>query len=375
MSLLSLGELFSKESLVVAGIMSGTSMDSITTAICNVSKTSVKLIDYKTFDYSEKTRRLLENCLELRTPQISELNFLVGQDSSKALAEHAKILGLKIHLCGFHGQTVFHHSGLAETKSSLQVGVGEYIAQDLGCYVVCDFRFRDIVVNGEGAPLSPWGDLRLFGLDRPFAVLNIGGVANYTFIDRSKNLVIGFDTGPGNSLLDRTVRKLKMSALGYDRNGELGRLGDVDNEILSFMLDLDKFFDVQPPKSCGFERFGDEFVEKILTTFPGKRPVDILRTVYEFTILGIVSGLKFMPKIDELILCGGGSQNSLLVEEIRKRVGCRVTISDDYGIPWHAREAMIFAVLAFDFLHGIPTNIPSVTGAKQPVLLGRLICP
>ncbi|MCS6894136.1 MAG: anhydro-N-acetylmuramic acid kinase [Deltaproteobacteria bacterium] len=357
--------------------MSGTSKDSITVAICEINPQKVSLLGFNEIEYSQQTLKKLRNCLTLKTPELSELNFIVGLESADAVLQTQEKLGLKCELVGFHGQTVYHHSGLTEIKSTLQIGIGEWIAEKVGCPVVSDFRYRDIVCGGGGAPLSPWGDLRLFNFQYPFAVLNIGGVANYTFIDRKNEIILGFDCGPGNALLDRFVRKMNLNERGFDVRGDLGRKGNVDHNLHQYLLSRDNYFDLEPPKSCGFERFGDKFLEDVIQYFPHVDAFSFLRTLYEFTVDGIISGLKFMPNFEKLIIVGGGAYNEFLVNLIRHRLGERVTIvlSDEVGIPVKAREAMIFACLAYDLLSGKHTNITTVTGAKKTCFQGRLIFP
>ncbi|MCX7953466.1 MAG: anhydro-N-acetylmuramic acid kinase [Deltaproteobacteria bacterium] len=350
-------------------------MDSITSALCDIDENNVSLIDYKNFNFSTKTKVLLQNCLNLKTQEISELNFLIGRDFARALKTHITNLKTRIDLCGFHGQTVFHHSGLSRVKSSLQLGVPEYIAEKAKCFVVSDFRVRDIVCGGEGAPLSPWGDLRIFSVNEPFCVLNLGGIANYTYIDRKREIILGFDTGPGNCLIDKTVKFFRLAEENFDRNGHLGQKGSVDRKLLSFMLSLDDYFSLKPPKSCGLERFGDNFIRICRKKFPNINELNFLRTIYEYTLIGIKAGLRFLPKFNLLIICGGGSQNHFLINLLREGLKKQIALSDDFGVPWHAREAMIFAVLAYDFIMGLPTNVPAVTGAKKRRLLGRLVFP
>ncbi len=375
MSFLEKLQRLTKDDLIVGGVISGTSQDSIVAAICRISQNTVSLIGYHEIDYSSKCKSLLNHCLKLSTQEISELNFLIGQEFSDCMVSAVQRFGFSPDLVGFHGQTVFHHSGISSVKSTLQLGVPEFVAEALDCFVVSDFRYRDIVLGGEGAPLSPWGDYRMFNLGYPFVVLNLGGVANFTYIDPTTHTILGFDAGPGNSLLDRTVRRFKLSELGYDKFGEIGKKGKVIDEILEFLLRVDDYFQVEPPKSCGFERFGDSFLDLVLSKFDIKDPVDFLRTVYEYTVIGITSGLKFIPDVEMIILAGGGCQNHFLVDLIKSKSLKKVKISDEFGIPWKARESILLAILAYDFIKGTPTNLPSVTGAKKAALLGRLIFP
>jgi len=359
--------------LLAGGIISGTSRDAINCCVCRITKDSVKLEEFWKGDYSEESKVLLSRCLNLKTGEISRLNFLIGRDFTQAFLKQ----NIQVDVIGFHGQTIYHHSGLDPFKHTLQIGVGEFLAEALGCFVVCDFRYRDIVLGGEGAPLSPYGDFRIFPKHkRPLLVLNLGGIANYTYLGSSFDDIEGFDCGPGNILIDTSVRKFNLSPSGIDDQGDLGRKGECNEALLKFLLEIDDYFSRPPPKSTGFERFGDDLLEAAIKAFPDVQPLDFLRTIYEYTVQGIVSGFSFTPKTNLLVLAGGGARNNFLVDLIKaKLTGVEVVTPDVLGIPAEAREAMIFAVLAADFIWQQATNVPKVTGAQKRALLGRLIVP
>jgi len=367
-------DLTQSQELLAGGIISGTSRDAINCCVCRITKDSVHLEEFWKGDYSEESKVLLSRCLNLKTGEISRLNFLIGRDFAQAFLKRQNI---QVDVIGCHGQTLYHHSGLDPFKHTLQVGIGEFLAEALGCFVVCDFRYRDIILGGEGAPLSPYGDYRIFPKDkRPLLILNIGGISNYTYLGSSFDDIQGFDCGPGNILIDTSVRKFNLSPSGIDDQGNLGRKGECKEELLKFLLEIDDYFSQPPPKSAGFERFGDELLEAAIKAFPNIQPLDFLRTIYEYTVQGIVSGFSFAPKTDLLVLAGGGVKNNFLVDLIKSKLtGVEVVIPDVLGIPAEARESMIFAVLAADFIWQQTTNVPKVTGAQKRAPLGRLIIP
>jgi anhydro-N-acetylmuramic acid kinase len=251
-----------------------------------------------------------------------------------------------------------------------------------GLPVVSDFRARDIAAGGEGAPISPIADLMLFQPKGPHgrrAVLNLGGIANLTILEEEPFRILGFDVGPGNSLLDRLARRLTDGKLPFDRDGKLARSGSVNQAILTRLLGEDPFLKGSPPKSTGFEMYGDAFLESLIQEH-GQADADLLATLSEFSAQAIAQALlEHVPEEQqpgELVVAGGGVLNLDLMRRITDAIAPRVvTDSGKLGVPAQAREAMAFAVIAHRTALGLPSSWPALTGASHPVVLGKLSFP
>jgi anhydro-N-acetylmuramic acid kinase len=303
-----------------------------------------------------------------------------------ATLEEAGLSPQDIDLIGSHGQTVYHHSGVAGAiRATLQVGDGDIIAVRTSCYVLSDFRARDIAAGGEGAPLSPIADAVLFGRGaggdpgRRRAILNLGGIANLTVLDDDPARVFGFDTGPANAPLDRLARRLSGGALACDRDGQFARSGRVDESLLGELIEQDPYLARRPPKSTGFEMYGDAFVDRAAGRHGGF-DADLMATLVEFVARSVTNGIRqcevLGPPLEEIVAAGGGVQNPALMERIAALVApVPVRRSDELGVPSDAREAMAFAVLADMTLRGSAAMLPPVTGATGPKLLGKLSFP
>jgi anhydro-N-acetylmuramic acid kinase len=259
------------------------------------------------------------------------------------------------------------------------------IAVRTGCYVISDFRSRDVAAGGEGAPLSPIADAVLFarrdGEDpgRRRAILNLGGIANITLLGDDPARVFGFDTGPANAPLDRLARRLSGGALACDRDGQFAHAGRVDDRLLAELLEHDPFPARRPPKSTGFEMYGDAFVDGAAGRHGGF-DADLMATLTEFVARTVAIGIRqcdaLGPPVEEIVAAGGGVKNPVLMERIAALVApVPVRRSDELGVPSDAREAMAFAVLADMTLRGSPAYLPPVTGADAAKLLGKLSFP
>ncbi len=293
---------------------------------------------------------------------------------------------------GLHGQTVFHdpEGKFGSTSEghdsticgvSLQLGSAAVVAQRLGCDVIYDFRSRDVAAGGQGAPLVPYADAAL--LRRPDSdrvAQNIGGIANLTWLPAGEGLegVLGFDTGPGNLVIDGLVQRGNGEGRTFDAGGELARRGEVVPEILEVWL-AHPFLARSPPKSAGREDFGDSFIAEAWARWGDRYPLaDLVATAVEFTSESIARAYeRFLPKLSadtEVIISGGGTRNPVLVERLRHRLGpARLVGSDELGLPVDAKEAVAFALLADAFLMGVEANVPAATGARRPVVLGSLV--
>ncbi len=271
---------------------------------------------------------------------------------------------------------------LSLMRNTLQIGEAAVIAERTGAQVVADFRTADVAAGGQGAPLVPLVDyILLHDARRGMVALNIGGIANFTVIPAGARpeQVFGFDTGPGNMLIDGLVRYFTKGEKTYDAGGRWAGRGRVLEPLLAEMLRL-PFFAQQPPKSAGREQFGQHFLKQYFLKRRGARPEDLLRTATELTARTIADALdRFVLgkiSIHRLIISGGGAHNHLLVSRLGQLLPrLRVQLSDAFGLPVDAKEAIAFAVLADRTMHGLPGNLPSVTGARRAVVLGKISRP
>ena len=293
-----------RPSRIVVGLMSGTSTDSIDVAICRVkgqgTDVEVELIHYHEHPHDPEVKRRVIGVADLDVRGIAELNVMIGEAFAAACLGTLQVAGISpdgVDLIGSHGQTVYHHSGMeGALRATLQIGDGDVIAVRTGCYVISDFRARDIAAGGEGAPLSPIADIVLFGRRgqdedrRRRAILNLGGIANLTVLDDDPAQVFGFDTGPANAPLDRLARRLSGDSLACDRDGQFARSGRVNEPLLAELLENDPYLERRPPKSTGFEMYGDAFIARVAERHGGF-DADLMATLTEFVARTIASGL------------------------------------------------------------------------------------
>jgi anhydro-N-acetylmuramic acid kinase len=399
-------------------------MDGIDAALVRISgpaaKPRVRLVAFETLAYSVPVRKTV---LRIATGEaatageISQLNFLLGElfaEAALGVCQKARVPPARLAAIGSHGQTIYHQGAPTSADgrsipSTLQIAEPSVIAERTGAPVVADFRPADMAAGGQGAPLVPMVDYLLLRNARKGTVaLNIGGIANFTVIPAGAKpeQVFGFDTGPGNMIIDGLVRYFTSGQEAYDAGGRWAARGRVVEPLLTQMLRL-PFFAQQPPKSAGREQFGQGFIEhfflaKELSTNPagrdrmlieqinnrqsaidhqpGARPEDLLRTAAELTARTIADALeRFVPgkvAVHRLIISGGGAHNRLLVARLAELLpNLRVHQSEEFGLDVDAKEAIAFAVLADRTMHGLPGNLPSVTGARRPVVLGKISRP
>ncbi len=372
----------------VVGLMSGTSVDSIDVAICRIGPghAPVRLLHFaeRPFDRTLKSR--LTRVADLTVRDIAELHVLVGEAFAAACLVVLEEAGLDrddVDLVGSHGQTVYHHSSVpGALRATLQLGDGDVIAERLGLPVISDFRAKDIASGGEGAPISPRADLVLYGASTVGgrrAILNLGGIANVTVLDSDPARIFGFDTGPANALLDRAAKRITGGQRNCDRDGLIARQGIVNEPLLAKWLAEDEFIQRAPPKSTGFEMYGDDFLKRA-EALNGGLDANLIATLTEFTARSIALAFErhilVDPPVDEIVVAGGGGANPTLMARIAENlVPRRVRRSEDYGIPSSAREAMAFAILADMALRGEASSLPSVTGARHAAVLGKLSFP
>ena len=345
----------------VCGIMSGTSLDGISLAVVEFHRGGWTLREHRDVPYSKATREGLLSISNAptHTAEIARWNFRLAELYAKAVAR----LSTPLDLIGCHGQTVFHEAGC-----TLQLGEAQVLAERTGVPVVSNFRPRDIAAGGLGAPLVPFVDDLLFRHKKLIRVaLNIGGIANVTILAPGA-ATIAFDTGPGNMILDQLAWVASRGKLAYDRGAKLARRGQVHRGLLADLLKA-PYFAQKPPKSCGREQYGREFIATLLAT---QLPLeDLLATATVFTAASIA--LAVPAQTDELIAAGGGTLNPMLMAQLAALLpGTRVTTTAEWGIPVMAKEAVAFAMLARQTWLRQPGNLPSATGARRPVVLGQI---
>ncbi|GAB4334268.1 MAG: anhydro-N-acetylmuramic acid kinase AnmK [Candidatus Abyssubacteria bacterium] len=370
---------------LVIGLMSGTSADGVDAALVelegNSLDTRVRMIAFETFPYPDDLAKSVRNLRTGTTRQVCEMNFRLGEIFAEAALNVVRIAKLNpsdVHLIGSHGQTIYHIPDMTpERRSTLQIGEPCVIAERTGIPTVADFRVRDIAAGGFGAPLIPYIDFLLFRHPaRVRALQNIGGISNVTVVPPVLDAVFAFDTGPGNILIDEFVRAMTNTEQ-FDRGGMLARTGKIEKGFLEDLLEH-PYLRLPPPKTTGREMFGEDLVRKLFSATPPERHLDMLATVTAFTAHSIKDSYdRFVfPKtaVDEVILSGGGCRNDYLVELIRSLFQpTPVFTSDDFGVPSDAKEAIGFAILANETISGNPSNVPSATGARRPVVLGKMV--
>lgn len=375
---------------VVAGIMSGTSMDGIDVALVEIAgsglRSKIRLLAFACYPYpADVQNRLLRLAEGEAVPanEISDLDFILGRIYANAVIKCADEFGIamdSLDLVCSHGQTVYHNGTASEAAlaSTLQIGQAAIIAELTGLAVVSDFRTADIAAGGQGAPLVPYFDFVFLRDSRVTrAAQNIGGIANVTFIPADCEIddVIAFDTGPGNMLTDAAVRLFSNGKRAYDINGEMAKSGRVAPALLSRLLNH-PFYAQKPPKSAGREQFGEHYLTEILSwpEASGLAPEDVVATLTALTAETIAAAYRnYLPgAADEIVLSGGGANNPVLVDMIKQAVGSKVIRFDDFGIPNDAKEAVAFALLGSETIRGVASNVPSATGATHPVVLGKI---
>ncbi|HEY2472190.1 MAG TPA: anhydro-N-acetylmuramic acid kinase [Terracidiphilus sp.] len=382
--------------LVVAGVMSGTSADGIDVAVVRIASAKshlwprLTLLAHEGFRYPAALRKAVlaaMNAKSTTTAELARLNWRLGLAYADAVKATIKRHKIKIDLVGCHGQTLYHQarSERYAGKSfpcTWQAGEAAVIAQELGVPTVSNFRTADMAAGGQGAPLVPILDHFLFvHRERGRVLQNIGGIANLTALPAGAfgNEVKAFDTGPGNMVIDALAAKLFSKP--YDRNGAIAAKGQVLEPVLKQMM-RDPYFKLKPPRTTGREEFGREYAAKFLAACrrSSRKPEDALATATALTVESIAqSFMQFvLPQMKgapiDYIVSGGGARNATLMKMLAAKLepmGCNLTTIDKFGMPSEAKEAAAFALMAWLTWHYLPGNVPSATGAKRPVILGQ----
>lgn len=360
--------------MIAGGVMSGTSLDGVDAALVEIGKRGVRTLGFLSEPYPEELRRRLlgvSNC-DTHTREIARLHFELAEVYAavfKSLLKRCGVAAGQVRVAGCHGQTIYHEGGVA----TLQIGDGSVLAERLGIAVVSDFRPRDIAAGGQGAPLVPYVDHLLYADPKEGRIsLNIGGIANVTHLPAGSGAVTAFDTGPGNMVIDQLM--VRFRGASYDTDGALAASGSVDPLIVEELL-RDEFISRMPPKSAGREQYGADFVDALLAR--GMSPEDTVATATFFTAASIAEGVyRFAEprgEIGRVIVSGGGVHNQTLMRFLRAELAdMEVVSSAEFGVDPDAKEAIAFAVLAAETIQGRPSNLPSATGARRAVVLGKI---
>jgi anhydro-N-acetylmuramic acid kinase len=390
--------------VIVLGLMSGTSADGVDAAVVRIEGVPPSLawevLGYAHRAFAPELRAEIFACFHSGTSSVDRLcrlNFALGRAFGAAALAIVHEAGLSISdvdLIGSHGQTLWHEPPIEGIGSTLQLGEPAVIAEMTGVPVVSNFRTRDMAAGGQGAPLVPLADWLLLSHPTKIrAAQNIGGIANVTFLPSveenkgwqrqpdgsgsgSNNGVMAFDTGPGNMLIDEATRLATQGTWNYDHDGKLASQGHVDESLLIDWL-TEPFFRQPPPRSTGRESFGTQRAAQYWSQglHRGLSPNDILATLTALTARSIEQAYRlFLPTFpEEVIVSGGGARNTTLMAMLAQCLSpAHVTLSDEYGLGIEAKEAVAFAVLAYETWHKRPGNIPAATGASRAVVLGSL---
>jgi anhydro-N-acetylmuramic acid kinase len=373
--------------VIVVGLMSGTSVDGVDAAVVDVTHEDevlrVRLIGYAESPIDEQLRQRIHTLFspELsRVDEVCEINVLLGEAFAGAAALALREAGAQADLVASHGQTVWHQVAPGHTRSTLQLGEPSVIAERLGVTTVADFRPRDMAAGGQGAPLASWGDALLFGDEQlSRAVQNIGGIGNVTWVPPGGQweAMLAFDTGPGNALMDHAAWRLSGGMQRFDADGALAAGGRVHDALLAELLGH-PYFPMQPPKSTGRELFGAQLVDPFIVRCleRGLSTPDVLATLTAFTAHSIADQYRrFLPgRPDEVVVGGGGSRNPVLMRLLQELLDpAQIRLHEEFGLPSLGREAVYFALMGHEALHGRPNTIPSCTGATHSVVMGKVV--
>ncbi len=386
--------------MIVAGVMSGTSADGIDVALVKIVDSQsarraghgkeIRLVGHAAYPYPRQVRLAIlaaMNATAANVADLARLNFLLGELYADAVLATRRRFRVKVDLVGCHGQTLYHQGEPQKflgrrITTTWQTGEAAVIAARVGVPVVSDFRPADMAVGGKGAPLVPYLDYLWFGDARIGRIVqNIGGIANLTAIPAGAGAdeIVAFDTGPGNMVIDAVTDQLFGKP--FDRDGKIAASGRVLSPVIDRLLRKD-FFLRRPPKTAGREEFGREFVREFLRECGRARKQDVAATATQLTAQSIADAIfRFVydpePKatFSELIVSGGGARNRTLMKMLSACMTpgrIRVVSSDELGLPSDAKEAVAFAVLAYETWNRRASNVPSATGAKRPAVLGKI---
>jgi len=359
------------------GLMSGTSLDGIDAALVDFSANQAQLVGFEYLPFPEDIQSAIQRLSKpdalISLKEYGAMDARLGHlfaDIVNTLLAKADMPASSVKAIGSHGLTVYHAPEI-KFPFSLQIGDPNVIAELTGITTVADFRRRDIAAKGQGAPLVPAFHQAVFQHpDEHRCIVNIGGIANITVLPKHQSsAVIGFDTGPGNTLMDLWI-KLHRN-LPYDKNGAWAKTGNIDHDLVE-LLKQDAYFNSAPPKSTGKEYFSLPWIYQYFDAFSYKAE-DIQASLCFLTAITICDAIKeHAPTTERILICGGGIHNEYLLELIRQNIGCPVESTEQYGLHPDHVEAVAFAWLARQTLNNLPGNLKEVTGAIDSVILGGI---
>lgn len=393
-------ELLDKHSSRYAvGLMSGTSVDGIDAAVVSITDNpdgtmSVQLIAFENTPYPAGVRQDIFNLFDpaqATVDKIGSMNVLLGElyaEAALSVIAAAGLASAEIAVIGSHGQTIYHAPESEKLHGydihyTVQIGEGSVIAARTGIPCVSDFRPADMAVGGQGAPLVPFTEYLLYReAHRTLLLQNIGGIGNMTVIPAgcSQEQVYAFDTGPGNMIIDGVVERLYPGPLTMDIGGAIARSGNVHEELLG-LLQQEPYYAQPLPKSTGREHFGSSYIDWLLdqAKLRGIRAEDVVATVTRLTAWSIGDAyrryVREQDPADVLLVGGGGSYNPVLIGFLRQEMepyGVKVMTQEEVGHSSDAKEAVAFALLADYAMKRQPNNLPNVTGAARPIIMGKI---
>jgi anhydro-N-acetylmuramic acid kinase len=366
----------SERATLAVGLMSGTSLDGMDAALVRLrGPTHAELLAFLTRPYSDEERAALRHGLAGGdAPSLARLHVRIAEwaaEAVEALLAQTQVPASELDLIAFHGQTIWHEPPTV----TWQLGEPAILAERFGVRVVSGFRTRDVAAGGQGAPLVPMADVLLFAAaGAPRVLLNLGGMANLTYVPRraQEDGVLAFDTGPGVAVMDGVARQVDRRR-SYDRDGLIAARGVANEHVLAELL-ADPFFAAPPPKSTGRERYGDAYAAELHARVPG---ADGVATAVELTARSVSAAVaRWTPRGTEVVASGGGVHHPGLMAALERQLaaagGYRLRRFGDLFFPGDAKEAVAFALLGYLTLHGQPGNVPAATGASGARVLGTI---
>lgn len=389
-----LRDIMNKNNKLVIGLMSGTSGDGVDAVLCEITghgiETRVKQLAFVSPAYTKEVR---DRILKVAggdfggAKELCMMNVFLSElfaDACLELCEKAGVKTSDIDLIGTHGQTVYHVPVAEEylgrqIRATYQIGEASTLAEKIGAVTVSDFRVRDMAAGGLGAPLVPYTEYILYSdPNRNMGLQNIGGIGNITVIPKKAKLeeLTAFDTGPGNMIMDNVIYRLTSGELRYDEGGKMAAKGTPDSVLLAELM-KDPYLQITPPKTTGREYYGNDYVDKIMARAKDLNisNEDLLSTVTMFTARTIAYSALNLCKVtpERLVVGGGGSLNPTLMGYIADSLpGIEVMTNEDLGFDSSAKEAVAFALLANECIHGMCNNATAATGASHPVVMGKI---
>lgn len=384
--------------MIIVGLISGTSVDGIDAAVVEIEGAplapdlsgpglQVKLRSFTFVPFEPAQRQAIFELFDSQTGSVDKIcamNFALGEwfaDAALRAIQEAGLDRQAVDLIASHGQTIYHiMEAAAPVKSTLQIGEAAVIAERTGITTLADFRVADVSAGGQGAPMVSYVDWLLYRQPgRRRGLQNIGGIGNVTCLPPGEDpgQVLSFDTGPGNMLIDYMTRRLTQGAQSFDEGGRLAAQGQVNRVLLAELM-THPYFALGLPKTTGREQFGDFYGEQVWQRCEqlGMPGVDRIATMTAFTAASIADSYRrFLPAMpDEVIVGGGGANNPTLMAMLREELKPAVVMrQEDLGFSSDAKEAVAFAVIAYEAVHGRPGNLPSCTFARRPAILGKIV--